>query len=63
MTKSNFDYLDMNLIAEISEILDEEEELIPIKEKYIISDWYKDIIFVLQNHREPAEQQSPRWGL
>ena len=34
MAQSNFDCLDMNLIAEIS---DEDEELIPIEENYIIS--------------------------
>ena len=38
MAQSNFDCLDVNLIAEISELLDEHEELIPIEEKYILSD-------------------------
>ena len=55
MAKSKFDFLDMNLIPEISEISNEEEELVPIEEKYITSDWYKDIIFVLHHHKAPAE--------
>ena len=33
MAQSNFDCLDMNLIEEISELSDEDEELIPIEEK------------------------------
>ena len=55
MAQSKFDHLDMNLIAEISEISDEEEELIPIEEKHIILEWYKDIVFVLHHHRALAE--------
>ena len=40
MAQSNFDCLDMNLNVEISEISDEDEDFIPIEEKYIISYWY-----------------------
>ena len=47
MAQSNFDCLDINLIAEISEILDDEEEIFPIEEKYITSDWYKEVVFIL----------------
>ena len=53
--QSNFDCLDMNLIAEISGLLDEDEEMIPIAEKYILFDWYKDVVFVLHHHRALAE--------
>ena len=31
MAQSNFDWLDINLIAEISELSDEYEELVPIE--------------------------------
>ena len=55
MEQSNFYFLDMNLIAEISELSDEDEELIPIEEKYIPSKWYKDIVFILHHHRAPSE--------
>ena len=48
------DLLDINWIAEISKISDDEEELVPIEEKYITSDWYKDFFFALQHHIEPA---------
>ena len=63
MAQSNFDCLEMNLIAEILELSDEDEELIPIEEKYILSDWYKDIVFVLHHHKDPVELQSLRQGL
>ena len=55
MAQSNFDYLDMNLIAKISKLSDEDEELIPTKDKYILSNWCKDIVFVLHHHRAYAE--------
>ena len=50
MTQSNFDCLDMNFIAEISELLEEDKELIPIEEKLILSEWYRYIIFFLHHH-------------
>eukprot|EP00253_Pinus_taeda_P032972 PITA_32972 len=40
---------------EISEISDDEEELVPIDEKYLVSDWYKDVVFVIQHHKAPAD--------
>ena len=55
MAQSNFDCLEMNLIAEISELSEEDEELIPIEENFILSEWYKDIIFVLHHHRAPSD--------
>eukprot|EP00253_Pinus_taeda_P006884 PITA_06884 len=55
MTQSNLDCLDINLNAEISEISDDEEELVPIDEKYLVSDWYKDVVFVLQHHKAPGD--------
>lgn len=47
MTQSNQDCLDINLNAEISEISENEEELVQIDEKFLISEWYKDVAFVL----------------
>ena len=41
--------------AEISEICDDEEELVPIEENYITLDWYKEVVFVLQHHKAPAD--------
>ena len=55
MTQSNLDYLDINMNAEISEISDDEEEMVEIEEKYIISEWYKDVVFVLQHHKYPTD--------
>jgi len=55
MTQSNLDCLDINLSAEISKISDDEEELVPIDEKYLVSDWYQDVVFVLQHHKAPAD--------
>lgn len=43
------------MIAEISEISDDEEELVPIEEKYITLDWYKEVFFVLQHNKAPAD--------
>ena len=45
MTESDLDCLDINMNAEISEICDDEEELVPIDEIYLTSDWYKEVIF------------------
>eukprot|EP00253_Pinus_taeda_P006586 PITA_06586 len=53
LTQSNLDCIDINLSTEISEISENEEELAQINEKFLISDWYKDIAFVLQHNRAP----------
>ena len=55
MTQSNLDCLDINLNAEISEISDDEEELVQIDEKYITSERYKDAVFFLQHHKAPTD--------
>jgi len=55
MTQSNLDCLDINLNAEILENFYDEEELVPIDEKYLVSDWYKDVVFVLQHHKAPSD--------
>ena len=62
MAHSNFDCLDMNFIAEILELSDEDEGLILIEEKYILSDWYRDIVFVLHHHRAPTELNKSKAG-
>lgn len=54
MTQSKFDCLDINFVAENSDRI-EDEQLIHLKEKFTMSDWYKYVIFVLQNHRSPPE--------
>lgn len=53
LTQSNLDCIDINLSTEISEISENEEELVQINEKFLISEWYKDIAFVLQHNRAP----------
>jgi hypothetical protein len=53
LTHSNLDSSDINFNAEISEIFEEEEELVQINEKFLISEWYKDVSFVLQHNRAP----------
>eukprot|EP00253_Pinus_taeda_P002656 PITA_02656 len=53
LTQSNLDCIDINLSTEISEISKNEEELVQINEKFLISEWYKDIEFVLQHNRAP----------
>lgn len=55
MTQSDLDCLDINLNEKISEISDDEEELVSIAEKCLVSDWYKDVIFVLQHHKSPTD--------
>lgn len=47
MTQSNLDCLDINLNAEISKISENEEELVQIDEKFLTSEWYKDVVFFL----------------
>ena len=47
LTQSNLDCLDINLSTEISEISENEEELVQINEKFLVSEWYKDVAFVL----------------
>eukprot|EP00253_Pinus_taeda_P034247 PITA_34247 len=54
LTKSNLDYLDINLSTEISEIFENEEELVQINEKFLVSEWCKDVAFVLQHNKAPA---------
>jgi len=39
-------------------ISDDEEELVPINGKYLISDCYKDVVFVLQHHKAPTLTKS-----
>jgi hypothetical protein len=53
LTQSNLDCIDINLSTEISEISENEEELVQINEKFLISEWYKDVAFVLQHNRAP----------
>ena len=60
MAQSNFDCLDMNFIVEISQLSDEGEDFIPIEEKYILSNWYRDIVFALHHHRAPTELTKSR---
>ena len=55
MTQSNMDCLDINMNAEISEISENEEELVQIDEKFLTSEWYKDVVFVLQHNKAPAD--------
>eukprot|EP00253_Pinus_taeda_P006082 PITA_06082 len=50
---ANLDCIDINLSTEISEISENEEEMVQINEKFLISEWYKDIAFVLQHNRAP----------
>ena len=54
LTQSNLDSLDNNLSTEISEISENEEELVQINEKFLLSKWYKDVAFVLQHNKAPA---------
>eukprot|EP00253_Pinus_taeda_P017583 PITA_17583 len=54
MTQSNLDCLDINLNAKISEISESEEELVQINEKLLVSECYKDVAFVLQHNKAPA---------
>ena len=44
----------MNFIAEILDLSDEDEEIIPIEEKYILYNWYRDIVFFLHHYRPPT---------
>ena len=52
MAKSNFHALDINLIATMSE---EDEESLPaqVSEIFLLSPWYSDIVYVLQNLSSP----------
>lgn len=54
LTQSNLDCLDINLSTEISEISENEDELVQINEKFLLSEWYKDVAFVLQHNRARA---------
>eukprot|EP00253_Pinus_taeda_P026646 PITA_26646 len=53
LTQSNLDCIDFNLSSEISEISENEEEMVQINEKFLILEWYKDVTFVLQHNRAP----------
>lgn len=54
MTQSNLDYLDINLDAQIAEFSENEEKLVQINEKFLVSEWYKDVAFVLRLNKAPA---------
>eukprot|EP00253_Pinus_taeda_P031142 PITA_31142 len=53
LTQSNLDCIDINLSTEISEISENEEEMVQINEKFLILEWYKDVALVLQHNRAP----------
>eukprot|EP00253_Pinus_taeda_P010803 PITA_10803 len=53
LTHSNLDSSEINFDAEISEISEIEEELVQINEKFLTSEWYRDVAFVLQHNRAP----------
>lgn len=52
MAESNFHILDINLIVAMSE---EDEENLPtqVSEIFLLSPWYSDIVYVLQNQSSP----------
>ena len=52
MAESNFHALDINLIATMSEV-DEDDSLVQVSEIFIHSPWYSDIVYVLQNLSPP----------
>jgi len=51
MAKSNFHALDNNFLAVVDEL--EEQETPNVKEVFLNSPWYTDLIFVLQNLQSP----------
>ena len=53
MAESNCQALDINFIAEMDN--GEEMETPPIREAFIESPWYADIIYVLQNQQAPPK--------
>ena len=53
LTQSNLDCISINFSPEISEISENEEELVQISEKFLTSEWYRDVAFVLQYNRAP----------
>jgi hypothetical protein len=54
MTQSNFDLLGVNFIVDLSQGVEEEVSL-HVSQKFLVSPWYSDIIFVLQNLKAPPE--------
>lgn len=52
MAESNLHALDINLIAAMSEE-DEESSLASVSEIFLLSPWYSDIVYVLQNLSPP----------
>ena len=52
MVESNLHALDINLIAAMSEE-DEESSLASVSEIFLLSPWYSNIIYVLQNLSPP----------
>ena len=53
LNQSNLDCISINFSIEISEISENEEELVQISEKFLTSEWYRDVAFVLQHNRAP----------
>ena len=52
MAESNLHALDINIIATMSEE-NEESSLIQVSEIFVLSPWYSDIVYVLQNLSPP----------
>jgi len=62
MTQSNLDCLDIDLNAQISEFFENEEELVQINENFLVSEWYKDVAFVIQHNKAPEKlTKSKAW--
>eukprot|EP00253_Pinus_taeda_P020486 PITA_20486 len=62
LTQSNLNCIDINFSTKISKISENEEALVQINRKFLISEWYKDVAFVLQYNRAPDNlSKSKAW--